>query len=235
MAYIGAGALLVTTGTVDPTSGNVAVPGGIADGDFLLMVVRNAAADATVATPSGWTAITAHELTSGTQTDMRLFYRIASSEPGTYSVSNSGQGSVNNQFIAQILAWDAATFETSGTWAASGGSTTIECPSVTSGGASRRLICVYGQYGNGSYTGPYTAPSGMTELVDSADSFSPSGSYTSFGVADKAITSSGATGTQNATAASADTWHLAASVLIEETGGGGSSAGAAAHYYRQMQ
>ena len=221
-AFIAAGAELEVTSGSGAYTGDVAVPAGVADGDFLLLVVRNSRADATIATPSGWTSISAHEKTSPSQTDMRIFRRDASSEPSTYAISNDGNGAGNNAFVAQMFAWDAATVEASNVWEGSGAGTTIPNPALTSGGADRTLICVYGQFGNATSGITYTAPSGMTERADQAMSDS-GGSYTSFGLADKAISSSGTTGTQNATASDGSPWHLGFSLLIQAAAGGGSS------------
>lgn len=195
----------------------------------MLLLIRGVLGDSSPTPPSGWTSIDSHALTSVGQTDMQLYYRVASSEPADYAVSNNGQASALNQFVAQIFAWSAATFETSAKYAAGSGSTTIPCPTVTSGGADRTLICVYGQYGCNQQVTSYTEPAGMTERVDANYTVAVGPYYTGFGIADKAISSSGATGTQNATASSSTPWHLAVSVLIQSSGGGSAAlAGAAA-------
>lgn len=228
-AFIAAGAELEVNSGSGAYTGNVAVPAGVADGDFLLLVVRNTRADATIATPSGWTSITAHEKTSISHSDLRLFRRDAASEPSTYTISNDGAGNGVNAFSAQILAWGPATLETSATWESTSTNTTVACPAVTSGGADRTLVCVYGQYGNVQGSISYTPPSGMTERTDQnfVDSV---GNNTSFSVADLAISASGSTGTKNATASDGSPWHLAVSLLLQGTaGGGGSSTGAPTH------
>lgn len=214
-AFRAAGTLLNVTTTGASQSGSCALPAGVADGDFLLMVVRSNYAGSTVTTPSGWTSISAHEKTSDSQTDLRLFRRTASSEPASYTVTNDGQGAGNNQFIAQIFAWVGGTWDTSATWEGTGASTTISCPSVTAANASSTLICVYGQFGNNAYANPYTAPSGMTERQDAADS-AGAGGKTSFSLADVAV-GAGATGTKNATATDGSTWHLAVSLVIYDS------------------
>jgi hypothetical protein len=231
-AYIDAGAELDVYNEEGNASGSVLVPSGVSDGDFLLLVARNCVSTETITPPSGWTAITAHNKSSTFQSDLLLYYRVASSEPSGYTISNSG---VTIQ--AQIFAYEAATFETSATWEGASPSTTIACPSVDSGGADRTLICVYGQYGNGTDGVTYTTPSGMTQREQNQDSAVPTASvYTSFALSDKAISASGATGTQNATASTGEPQFLAVSVLIEGSGGGGgSSIAAISNFYRMMR
>lgn len=207
-AFRTAGSLLEVA-SAPTSSGSVSLPAGVTNGDFLLLTIRTYSAATTPTPPGGWAPITSHALTSITQSDLQLYYRTASSEPSTYSVSCTGSPTDTNGFAAQILAWDSGTFDASATFAATSGSTTIPCPSVIAAAGNSTLICIYGQYGSGASGPPYTAPSGMTERVDVS-----SGGQTSWSVADLALASSGATGTKNATATSSSPWHLAVSLVI---------------------
>ena len=203
-----AGALATAPGG-SPSSVSVPLPAGVVQNDFMLLVVRTSQADSTPVPPTGWTYIPSFQLTSGFQSDFQVYYKIAgASEPSGYTVSNDGNPSTHNGFIAQILAWQSATFDVSATYTGSSSTTTIPCPSVTMTGANQTLICLYGQYGISTIGGPYTAPSGMTARSDQQ------GAGTSFGVADLAISASGATAVQNATATDGSNWNLAISIGI---------------------
>ena len=211
-AFRAAGAVLQQTTTGGSDSGNVSLPAGTADGDFLLLIIRTLVGDSLPVPPSGWTAIDSFETTSPYQTDLHIYRRTAASEPASYVVSNSGNGAGSNQFFAQILGWDSGIFDTSAKWVGSSSNTTIQCPSVTAADSNSTLICVYGQQGNNSNAGPYTPPSGMTEREDVADTSSV-GQRTSYGAADLSV-GAGATGTKNATATDGTTYHCGVSLII---------------------
>jgi hypothetical protein len=68
-------------------------PAGVQDDDFLLMVIAascNAFVDISITTPAGWTLLrtdtTASNDISQVKTTQALFYRVASSEPASYTV-----------------------------------------------------------------------------------------------------------------------------------------------------
>lgn len=63
-------------------------PAGVADGDLLLMCVATTSVHTIANTPTGWTSLGTQD--GGTDTSGSLFWRVASSEPGSYTFNDPG-------------------------------------------------------------------------------------------------------------------------------------------------
>jgi hypothetical protein len=189
------------TPTVISTSASIPRPSVVAD-DLMILVVVADYSDAAI-TASGWTLIQSEDPNASAGNETAAYYKVAGgSEPSDYTVSIAGGTSQAGS--ACILVWDgdvdtADPIDVSAKQGNGTQSDNIECPSVTTTVADTTLVCVYGTRTRGTVN--YTAPSGMTERLDSG-----TGAAT-FGVADLAVAAIGATGTKTA--------------VVDPTGAGG--------------
>lgn len=67
------------------------VPTGTADGDLLIMILSNSNSAMQVDTPANWTLVGRTSMGSNCNRTVNVFYRIASSEPASYSVTITGE------------------------------------------------------------------------------------------------------------------------------------------------
>lgn len=84
ISYIGAAHNEVYTTSVDAS---ISVVSGVQDGDLLLVAHNNDTYTATQSTPSGWEKL--DETTGGSNFHGAVYYRVASSEPASYTFSVS--------------------------------------------------------------------------------------------------------------------------------------------------
>jgi len=68
----------------------------VSDGDVMLLVLVGSYGDADITAPAGWTQIQAIDQESAFEPELRVYYKVASSEPSTYSITIAGQGGVNS-------------------------------------------------------------------------------------------------------------------------------------------
>jgi len=134
----------------------------VANGDLMLMIVGSGNTTSnTWTTPSGWTVGTA-----GVQS-RALFWRIASSEPASYTVTQSSSATSN----AVIIAYRDASFDTSGL--ASQSQVTSPTPVAITVAAADSTI-VYVAQSNPGASVTYTTPTGYTARASDSDSTAPS-------------------------------------------------------------
>ncbi len=174
------------------TSLAVNVPAGVQDGDFLVLFVVADTAGAAINLPPGWTALPSSPLNLGVQA--ACAYRIASSEPPSYTVTFSGSSAGTGAVIAAYFDTVSLGLDTSGgnTFATS---TTHTLTGISSAIANEMLVCCFASDAGTSYT----PPAGMTERVD----FQPSTSLTLM-LCDALQASAGASGDKSAVAAASD-------------------------------
>jgi hypothetical protein len=174
------------------TSLVVNVPAGVQDGDFLVLFVAADTAGATITLPAGWTALPSSPLNLGVQA--ACAYRIASSEPASYTVTFSGSSAGTGAVMAAYVDTVSLGLDTSSgnTFAAS---TTHTLTGISAAIANEMLVCCFASDAGTSYT----PPAGMTERAD----FQPSTSLTLM-LCDVLQASAGASGDKSATAAMSD-------------------------------
>src|SRR5947209_8222374 len=79
------------------------VPTGVVDNDVMVMAITvRGGTGTTITTPGGWTLI--DSVTSGTALIQSLYWRVASSEPASYTVTIT-----SNKASGVIVAWSGAS------------------------------------------------------------------------------------------------------------------------------
>ena len=191
----------------------------VSDGDLMLLLVDASYSDADVTPPAGWTAAATVDNESLFETELRLYWKIAASEPSSYTVQISGQGGGNN--IGSAIIWSytgvhaTTPVDVSATTRQTSSSTSATAPSVTTTQADTMLICIAGV--NNTTAVSFTAPGGMTERFDGRHA--SAGQV--IGIFEEAIASAGATGTRVATCSASNTYQLISIALAPAGGGGG--------------
>ncbi|MFJ6085159.1 hypothetical protein ACIQI8_27500 [Streptomyces sp. NPDC092369] len=148
--------------TSTPTATSLAcnVPAGTADTDVMIMLVSRASGTATVTTPSGWTVIPNFPVTNSNGTALAGFYRVASSEPASYTVAFS-----TGKAIIAISSYRGVDNTTPIHQSAAAADTTTRAahtsPSVTTTLANCWIVAGY--VDRGSITAStWSTPSGLT-------------------------------------------------------------------------
>lgn len=206
MPYQSAGALAVLDNTT-PALASVQMPANAA-GDFLIFRWNSYVGDSTMTGPvaAGFTGPIGTERSSGGQSDMLLYWKISSgSEPATIPISNTGQASSLNSGEARIYNYGQATLEDFDGWTGSGASNTIQLATLTSGGANRRRVDVYGRFGASVAANPFTHTAGSTPRENSF-----------CGMSDMPITAPGDDAGRTCTATDGSGWLQSVSLLLIE-------------------
>jgi hypothetical protein len=156
------------------TTITINVPSSVVDNDVMIMQVlgRN---PGTYTTPTGWT------LWFGTTNNRAIFYRYASSEPASYTVTSSN----STTHDAYIIAYRDAAIDVMG--AISDVNDTIEAPSITTTANKAYVFASYGVAETASVT--FSTPTGFTALASDSDDTPPS-----FGLFYDTQATAGATG-----------------------------------------
>jgi len=90
-------------GAAGAASITMSVPAGVVNNDLLFMhIAARGGSNMTIATPAGWTPL--QNTNATTVTRLATFYRIASSEPASYSVTFGG-GTPSQQAVGAITAY----------------------------------------------------------------------------------------------------------------------------------
>lgn len=157
-----------TTGSSNSASYTVAVPTSTANGDLLIGVVASDfGTSAGNSFPAGWTALTTSTYDGGTDAfHVKLYARVAASEPASYTISHDNSDSV--AAILRITGWDSAS-GIAGAIKQVAPSTTgtgTTAPSLTPFGADDLLITFHGAESSAGGSRTWTPPTGMTEQAD---------------------------------------------------------------------
>lgn len=118
------------------------VPSGVVNGDLMVAVIDVivSAGTLTIPTPSGWTVIPGCSQIAPSTAGAAMFWRIASSEPGSYTFTFSGVTQAGASAI--ISAYSGATLiDISGSGTSA--STPISAPAVTTTNPTDWLIRVW--------------------------------------------------------------------------------------------
>lgn len=155
----------VASNNGNSASYTVAVPTGTANGDLLIGVVASDfGTSAGNSFPAGWTALTTSTYDPGTNLmHVKLYARVAASEPVNYTISHDSSDSV--AAILRVTGWDSA----SGIGSAIGQvapSATITAPTITPFGGQDLLLTFHGGENSAGGARTWTPPAGMTESVD---------------------------------------------------------------------
>ena len=137
---------------------SVTVP-SVSNGNLMIMIVQSSSVGQTWTTPAGWTASTA----SGGKA---IFYRTASSEPASYTVTKSASTGTADAFI---IAYSNATFDTAGTFSAN--ATPSQPAAITVAQANSTIVYWVGRDSAVSVT--FTTPTGYTARQADSDATAP--------------------------------------------------------------
>jgi len=160
------------------TTITINVPSGVADGDVLvLMVMSN---NGTWTTPSGWTVWLANS------NNRAIYYRTASSEPASYTITQSASQTAS----ACMVACNDAAIDVMGTVSANANPSVADSITTTANGA---FVFDYLAVNAASRT--ITLPAGYTSLASDSDATSPS-----YHLIYTTQTTAGATGTLSVSA-----------------------------------
>jgi hypothetical protein len=159
------------------TTITINVPSGVANGDILvLMVMSN---NATWTTPSGWTVWLANS------NNRAIYYRTASSEPASYTITQSASQTAS----ACMVACNDAAIDVMGTISANASPSVADSITTT---ANNAFVFDYIAVNSASRT--VTTPAGYTSLASDSDATSPS-----YALIYTTQTTAGATGTLSVT------------------------------------
>ncbi len=181
---VGSGALVINT------------PAGTVANDLLVAAITIVPSSASITTPSGWTLVRSLSNASGTTNKLNTYYRIAGTEPPSYTWSLAGSSSCVGGIMAWINADPVTPIDVETGLNTPSGLAHI-APSVTTTVPNTRLLSWHAY----SSAGNWTPPAGMTEAVDIASS-APSATGVGLSGNWQALPSTGATGTRSAVASS---------------------------------
>jgi len=215
------------------TTITVTVP-SVSNGDLMLMYVNSAIVTNTWTTPSGWTLPT-----SGSTQGRAIYYRTASSEPVSYTVTQSGSTTSS----ATILVYSNATFDVARISTQTPAATQSPV-SITPGTAGTTMVYLASSI---SANATFTTPTGYTPINSDSDatapsnaifdiSFQPSGSYSgpsttvSTGTCYVGIVSIAPTTTGSYTTATGGTGGVSSGGTTNTAGVGGTGTGGTLNY-----
>lgn len=159
------------------TTITINVPSGVVDGDVLVLMVMSD--NGTWTTPSGWTVWLA------SANNRAIYYRTASSEPASYTITQS----VSETASACMVACNDAAIDVMGTISANASPTVAASITTT---ADNAFVFDYIAVNAASRT--VTTPTGYTLLASDSDATSPS-----YALIYTTQTTAGATGTLSVT------------------------------------
>ncbi|MGW0795914.1 hypothetical protein [Streptomyces sp. NPDC002692] len=165
-----------TNSSISTSSLACNVPTGTANGDVMVAIISRASSSATVSTPSGWTVIPGFPVQNTNGTTLCGFYKVASSEPASYTWSGSAQKwciatmSYRGVDTGSPINVSSAAVDTTNRAAHAS-------PSITTTVANCWIVAGYGDRGSTSAS-TWSTPSGLT---------SRSGSLTTTGTSDNSL------------------------------------------------
>lgn len=202
------------TGTGTATSIAVNVPAGTVDGDVMVAVVfTTGGTGAEISAPAGWTTVNNTEV--GTVLAVATFYRVASSEPASYTftfdTTSSRQGGA---IISSYSGVDNTTpVDVNDVLTESASDANFDCPSVTTTVDDCMLVCT----GGWQSTATASWPAGTDERQE--QNTSHASVNRSGGVADDLLGAAGPTGTRTVTLSGNGSDKVGTSVALRPAGG----------------
>lgn len=168
------------------TTITINVPSGVANGQVLVLIATVGSVSSTWTTPTGWT------LWSAANAGRTVYYKIASSEPASYTITQS----VSTTASATILAYANAAIDVMGTLGTN--ATPSVAPSITT--TANNCYVFYYSATRTVASVTYTTPTGYNALVSDSDATAPS--YVVFYTTQA---TAGATGTVSSTPSGGNT------------------------------
>lgn len=165
------------------TTITVNVPSGTANGDLMILLVCSGSGSNTWTTPAGWTLWSPTLDSNG----RAVFYRTASSEPASYTITQSSSTTSN----ANILTYRNASIDVIGAFSTSGASPSV-APSITTTANNATVFYFVASPTVASCT--YTTPTNFTPLVSDSDATAPSSA-----IFTRVQATAGSTGTASST------------------------------------
>lgn len=200
-------------------SGNLSIaqPAGTSSGDVMVATIAARPSSITVTAPSGWTLVRQVVQSSGSTLSLQTYYKVAtSSEPSSYTWTMSTSGFVGaSGGILSLSGADTSNPVDAESGQANASSTSQAAPSVTTTQSNSMLITAHAI--DSSVT--WTAPTGMTEAVDTASITPQNSGGVSMEMNYLAVASASTTGTETATAASNADVGAGQSIVIKPLGG----------------
>ena len=195
-------------GAAGAASITMSVPAGVVNKDLLFMhIAARGGNNMTIATPAGWTLL--QNTNNGMFARLATFYRIASSEPASYSVTFGG-GTPTQQAVGAITAYygvkSSSPLDVNGA-TNTGNSGTPSALSITV--AANSLVLAAYSLGTGSGTtgtAMFTTAPGMNERYDAQSLDATAGNRASVGGDDIISAAAGATGAKAVTATANGRW-----------------------------
>lgn len=195
----------------------VSRPTGTVNGDVLIAVV--AWWIDTLTPPSGWTQIGSTQTwnISGEDVFVRAYYRVASSEPSSYSWGLSG---VNDIAVSIATYYNVNTGSVVDAQAGqtNAANTSMTTPSVSPTTDADMLVFLGAAGSDSAGSATATPPSGMTERADAT-----AGTWIKAYMADQLLTAAGATGTRVATLSTSENNAGILVALTPSSSGGGNT------------
>lgn len=105
ISFVGVGAIASANSLIGTTGQVADVPSGVVDDDFLIIFSHNNGSVGTFDALTGWTKQTAidGQYTAGTDFEIAIYTRVASSEPANYTVTHSD--TVGEQWSTAMVAY----------------------------------------------------------------------------------------------------------------------------------
>ena len=181
--------LAVATNSSKVNRLRINLPAGVITGDVMIAQITIANGNAAITSPGGWTLI--RRDTSGNSLSQALYYHVASgNEPSTFTFNYSPRQRASGGIIAYTGVNNNSPIEAN-SGLGSNSTTLITAPSITA--TSGNQVLFFGAVAAGT---TITPPTGMTQrwLVKT--------SATTSEIADRALSTSGATGNQSGTTSS---------------------------------
>jgi len=199
------------TATASATSITVSVPSGVSNGNVMLAQIGFKGGNSvTVTDPSGWTFIR-QENGNSTGIGVRLYYRVASSEPASYKWTFSASEAATAGIAAYSGVSTTNPIDASSGAGSSANGTSITAPAVTTTAPNDMVV---GFFSTGKNQ-VITQPSGMTEHWDVTP-----GSAIESETADVLQASAGSSGSKTATVSGSASWVGQLVALLPACAGG---------------
>lgn len=172
--------------TTSSTTITVNVPSGTTNNDLMILLVSSSVGTNTWTTPSGWTLWSPSLDSNG----RAIYYRTASSEPASYTITQSSSTTSN----ANILTYRNASIDVIGAFSTSAASPSV-APSITTTANNATVFYYVASPTVASCT--YTTPTNFTPLVSDSDATAPSSA-----IFTRVQATAGSTGTASSTPSS---------------------------------
>src|SRR4051794_19573291 len=195
-------------GAAGAASITMTMPFGVVNNDLLFMhIAARGGTNMTIATPAGWNLL--QNTNATTVTRLATFYRIASSEPASYSVTFGG-GTPTQQAVGAISAYygvkSTSVLDVNGA-VATGNNAGPSATSITVAANSLVIAAFSHGVGNGT-TGSamFTTAAGMNERYDAQSLNATAANRASLAGDDIISATAGATGAKTTTASVSARW-----------------------------